>query len=68
MAKITIEFERCKGCLLCTKACPQKILAQNNRKLNHKGSYPIEVIDPKKCIGCAMCAMMCPDCVITVEK
>ena len=68
MPKIYIEFERCKGCLLCTQACPKKILSQNHHTLNSKGYYPVEVTDPGQCIGCAMCAIMCPDCVITVEK
>jgi 2-oxoglutarate ferredoxin oxidoreductase subunit delta len=67
MAKLTIDLERCKGCLLCTQACPKKILVQS-KELNQKGYYPIEIIDQSQCIGCAMCALMCPDCVIRVEK
>ena len=67
MAKLIIDIEKCKGCLLCTQACPQKILAQR-KELNQKGYYPVEITDESNCIGCAMCAIMCPDCVIQVEK
>ena len=68
MAKVTIEFNVCKGCGLCVGACPKKIIALSATKLNAKGHSPAEVIDPEACIGCAFCATMCPDCAITVEK
>ena len=68
MAKITVDFERCKGCGLCTTACPKKIVAMSQEKRNRKGYYPAYCTDENSCIGCAMCAMMCPDCAITVEK
>lgn len=68
MPKLTINSEKCKGCLLCASVCPKKILARSTESLNKKGYYPVTIIDQEKCIGCAMCATMCPDCVITVEK
>lgn len=67
MPKITVNEDICKGCGLCTTACPKKIIALSD-KLNKKGYHPACVIDMKKCIGCAMCATMCPDVAITVEK
>ena len=68
MAKVTIEFNVCKGCGLCVNACPKKIIEISKDKLNAKGHSPAEVIDQASCIGCAFCATMCPDCAITVEK
>lgn len=68
MAKITVNFERCKGCGLCTTACPKKIVALQKEKRNPKGYFTAVCIDDGACIGCAMCATMCPDCAIVVEK
>lgn len=68
MEKITVDFERCKGCGLCATACPKKIVAMQQEKRNRKGFFTAVCIDDNSCIGCAMCATMCPDCAITVEK
>ena len=68
MAKITFNFEKCKGCGLCTTACPKKIVEIQKEKRNRKGYFTSVCIDDSKCIGCAMCATMCPDCAIIVEK
>ena len=37
MAKIIVDFERCKGCALCTTACPKKIVEIQKEKRNSKG-------------------------------
>ena len=68
MNKVTIAVDICKGCGLCTTACPTKILVLATDKLNAKGYHPAEVTDMAKCRGCALCAMMCPDVAIKVEK
>jgi 2-oxoglutarate ferredoxin oxidoreductase subunit delta len=68
MGKMTVNTEICKGCGLCTTACPQKIVALDLNVINSKGYNPSSVTDPSKCTGCALCAMMCPDCAITVER
>ncbi|MBE6851944.1 MAG: 4Fe-4S dicluster domain-containing protein [Ruminococcus sp.] len=68
MFMITINFERCKGCGLCTDICPKKIIVLSKEKHNRKGYYPAECTDNSKCISCALCAMMCPDCAIRVER
>lgn len=66
-AKVTINADRCKGCALCTTACPKKIMVIG-QQMNSKGYYYASVTDQNECIACALCARMCPDCVITVEK
>ena len=68
MAKTTINEEACKGCGLCVRACPRKIIELSKARLNEKGYHPAEVTDMSKCIGCAACALTCPDTAIEVEK
>ena len=67
MARVVIRTDRCKGCLLCTLACPVKILQQGSA-LNRQGYKVAEVIDMEKCVGCASCALICPDAAIRVFK
>lgn len=43
--------ERCKGCLLCVKACPQGAIA-GKKKQRH-------VVDTDKCIKCGACWEVC---------
>lgn len=68
MAKVVFNEEKCKGCYLCTIACPKKIVKMAEGRMNTKGFRPVEVLEMDKCIGCAMCATICPDCVIEVFK
>lgn len=67
MTNIMIAKERCKGCSLCIKVCPKKILGLSN-DLNNAGMHPVDVIDMNQCIGCCMCAVMCPDVAIRIER
>ena len=66
--KVTFNEDICKGCELCTTACPVKIVVMDTTRINRKGYHPATVNEMDKCIGCANCAMICPDCVITVER
>lgn len=68
MGKLTINYEKCKGCGMCAAVCPKKILEINKQHLNLKGYNPIDIINRDACISCAMCATMCPDCVISIEN
>ena len=68
MAKLTFRTDLCKGCGLCTIACPKGLIAIAKEKINKKGHHPAELTDAEKCVGCASCAIMCPDCIIEVER
>ena len=71
MAKGRIEINdaNCKGCALCTLACPQNVIVMSTDAVNAKGYYPALLVDPSgQCTGCALCAVACPDVCITVYK
>ena len=83
MAKIKINKEKCKGCLLCISFCPKGLIVVDEA-LNKRGIRPVKFSSkaglnkgtalPKTkketsdCIGCSMCAIICPDCCIEVYK
>ncbi len=68
MAKITVDEKYCKGCGLCTTACPRGIVQLDTTKITAKGYHPAYASDPERCTGCSLCAQICPDCCITVER
>lgn len=70
MAKkfVIIDQVRCKGCGLCVRNCPKKILALSQTNTNVKGYQTAVVVDISACIACAACARTCPDVAITVQK
>jgi 2-oxoglutarate ferredoxin oxidoreductase subunit delta len=68
MSRIAIDKTRCKGCGLCTIACPHDLVRIADR-FNVKGYRPAECVDPDgSCTGCANCATMCPDIAIKVYR
>ena len=67
MGKITINRDKCKGCLLCVTACPRQLISQDI-SLNRCGVKPVKFRDSGECIACALCALICPDCCIEVYK
>jgi 2-oxoglutarate ferredoxin oxidoreductase subunit delta len=64
--KWNLDFDRCKGCGLCTTVCPKKLVAMQSHRLNKEGFYTAECSDDDACTACTLCAMMCPDCAITI--
>jgi 2-oxoglutarate ferredoxin oxidoreductase subunit delta len=64
-ARIEIDESRCKGCALCTTACP-RLLLQPGEALDDAAFAPVTIVDQEKCFGCAQCAEMCPDTAIRV--
>ncbi len=62
-----IDIDRCKGCGLCTTACPQKILEMSVETNNQGNSYS-HCFDLDKCTACTFCAVMCPDSAIQIYK
>jgi 2-oxoglutarate ferredoxin oxidoreductase subunit delta len=67
MANITINSEKCKGCLLCVSVCPKSLIAVD-KKLNKEGLKTVKFDQKEKCLGCCFCAVICPDCCIEVYK
>ena len=68
MPRVIFYEDRCKGCKLCIKFCPQQIIEIDKDKINQKGFYPVHVTQKEKCTGCTSCAIMCPDLAIEVER
>jgi 2-oxoglutarate ferredoxin oxidoreductase subunit delta len=67
--KVIIDEFRCKGCALCTVACPRNLILMSD-KINKLGFLPA-TISPESlinCTSCALCAQMCPDVAISVYR
>jgi 2-oxoglutarate ferredoxin oxidoreductase subunit delta len=63
--KVVIDRELCKGCYLCIRVCPSKVLEKDNN-ITSGGSYPSVPARPEDCIACGNCYEMCPDVCIQV--
>jgi 2-oxoglutarate ferredoxin oxidoreductase subunit delta len=64
---VVIDRELCKGCLLCARACPLKVLEADTIPASD-GTYPAKVVYGEKCIACGNCYAVCPDVCITVYE
>lgn len=63
-----VDMERCKGCNLCTLACPLHVLALTTKNVNQKGYPYAQAVLEDTCNGCTSCAIVCPDGCITVYR
>jgi 2-oxoglutarate ferredoxin oxidoreductase subunit delta len=59
--------EKCKGCELCSDACPKQLIVMS-ADFNSKGYHPAACPDHSECVGCALCARSCPDVVIEIYE
>jgi 2-oxoglutarate ferredoxin oxidoreductase subunit delta len=67
--RVVIDMERCKGCVLCTTACPPGVLFIAQDQLNARGYHPARLEDPLgQCTGCGLCAVICPEVCLTVYR
>lgn len=64
---IEVNEKYCKGCDLCTHACPQNVMSLNVARLTPKGYHPVH-LHAEGCTGCAVCAVVCPEAAITVFR
>ncbi|MDR0402321.1 MAG: ferredoxin family protein [Treponema sp.] len=65
--KVVIDRELCKGCCLCVRACPVKVLEKETTP-NSQGSYPSIPARPENCVACGNCYQVCPDVCIEVYE
>ena len=65
---VEISVDRCKGCELCTDACPIGIIQMDGSVINAKGYQPAAIKDMDGCIACCYCALVCPDVAISVKR
>ena len=56
---LQLDREKCIGCGMCLKVCPQAVIAKDN------GAITIENRDA--CMECGACAMNCPTEALTVQ-
>ena len=66
--RIVIFEDRCKGCTLCTTACPQGSLSMAEDRLNARGYHPVQFDPQGQCTGCGLCAVICPDVALMVYR
>lgn len=64
-ARIEIDRSRCKGCGICTTACPRMLLELEQVSDEFVSSFAV-LPSQEKCVGCTQCAVMYPDLAIDV--
>ena len=58
---VKVEERYCKGCGICVKFCPAKIL-----DITALGK--VIITNQDGCLGCKACEIRCPDFAMTVEE
>jgi 2-oxoglutarate ferredoxin oxidoreductase subunit delta len=63
---VVIDVEACKGCDLCIRACPPRVLVMTVQERNSRGYRYPELLPG--CTACQACAQICPDFCFQVWK
>ena len=67
MALIKITGEYCKGCGLCIRACPNRVI-RLGAAANSMGYHVAETDPGRRCVACGLCAAACPEGAIEVYR
>lgn len=59
-AHVTLDREKCRGCLLCLDICPNELFLRDSAP-NASGALPALMRYPEYCINCMKCVAICPD-------
>ena len=59
LKELVINRDWCKGCGICVKFCPTKVLELDSKDKS-------TAVRPEDCICCGMCELRCPDLAIEV--
>jgi NADP-reducing hydrogenase subunit HndC len=59
LIRYRIDAEKCKGCMLCSKYCPEEAIAGKAKEAH--------IIDEEKCIKCGACREACKFEAVVVE-
>ena len=61
--RVSIDRNKCIGCLLCVKNCPTEAILERKRE-----TFPAPFLySPEKCTGCLVCEENCPVRAIVVD-
>lgn len=65
--RIVVNEAYCKGCEICTQACPQHVISLEPQRITAKGYHPARLVS-EGCTGCGVCAIVCPEAAIGVYR
>jgi 4Fe-4S ferredoxin len=66
--ELVVDHEKCCGCQICVKVCPQEAIALSAAELaeGRLTRKPRVDIDPAKCTFCGECVVLCPTHALTL--
>lgn len=65
--RIIIDSKWCKGCEICIRNCPKKVLELGAARSERGNLMPVAK-RPEDCVGCLLCERLCPDLCIDIQK